>query len=45
MGDFHHLISLKILSTRQNFVVSTMPSSKAIYAVPMEFGAAFQKLN
>ena len=41
----HSSLKMKILFPKQNCVLSTMPSSKAIYAMPMTFGVAFQKLN
>ena len=41
------LVSLKKLKNflpKQNSVVSTMPLSKTIYAMPMKFGVTFQQL-
>ena len=44
-GRLSLLKKFKKIFPKQKFVVSTMPSSKASYDMPMKFGVAFQKLN
>ena len=44
-GGLSSLTKLKNMIPKQSCVVSTMPLSKATYAMPMRFGVAFQKLN